>query len=78
MVQLDIGTPGTSREIYSENADDELRVRVPSSAGIFLVGKKTVEEILNVSSCFVNSRTKNVKARWGQLCLEYHNSKNPV
>ena len=27
MVLLDTGTPGTSREIYSEDADDETRTR---------------------------------------------------
>ena len=27
MVLLDIGTPGTSREIYSEDADGEIRTR---------------------------------------------------
>ena len=30
MVLLDTGTPGTSREIYSEDADDETRTRNPS------------------------------------------------
>ena len=30
VVLLDIGTPGTSREIYSEDADDGTRTRNPS------------------------------------------------
>ena len=30
MVLLDIGTPDTNREIYSEDADDETRTRNPS------------------------------------------------
>ena len=30
MVLLDTGTPGTSREIYSEDADGETRTRNPS------------------------------------------------
>ena len=30
MVLLDTGTPGTSREIYSEDADDGTRTRNPS------------------------------------------------
>ena len=30
MVLLDTGTPGTSREIYSEGADGEIRTRNPS------------------------------------------------
>ena len=30
MVLLDTGTPGTSKEIYSEDADDETRTRNPS------------------------------------------------
>ena len=29
MVLLDIGTPGTSREIYNEDADDEAGTRNP-------------------------------------------------
>ena len=29
MVLLDTGTPGTSREIYSEDADGEIRTRNP-------------------------------------------------
>ena len=31
MVLLDTGTPGTNREIYSEDADGETRTRNPSS-----------------------------------------------
>ena len=31
MVLLDTGTPGTSREIYSENVDDGTRTRNPSA-----------------------------------------------
>ena len=31
MVLLDTGTPGTSREIYSEDADGEIRTRNPSA-----------------------------------------------
>ena len=30
VVLLDTGTPGTSREIYSEDADDGIRTRNPS------------------------------------------------
>ena len=30
MVLLDIGTPGTRREIYSEDTDGETRTRNPS------------------------------------------------
>ena len=30
MVLLDTGTPGTSREIYSEDANDETRTHDPS------------------------------------------------
>ena len=30
MVLLDTGTPGTSREIFSEDADDGTRTRYPS------------------------------------------------
>ena len=30
VVLLDTGTPGTSREIFSENADGETRTRKPS------------------------------------------------
>ena len=30
VVLLDTGTPGTSRAIYSEDADDETRIRNPS------------------------------------------------
>ena len=30
MVLLDTGTPGTSREVYSEDADDGTRTRNPS------------------------------------------------
>ena len=30
MVLLDTGTPGSSREIYGEDADDETRTRNPS------------------------------------------------
>ena len=30
MVLLDTGTPGTSREVYSEDADDGIRTRNPS------------------------------------------------
>ena len=30
MVLLDIGTPGTSREIFSEDADDGTRTHNPS------------------------------------------------
>ena len=29
VVQLDTGTPGTSREIYSEDADDGTRTHTP-------------------------------------------------
>ena len=48
MVLLDTGTPDTSGEIYSEDADDgtrfiteELRVRVPSSESDFLNSHKS-------------------------------------
>ena len=30
VVLLDTGTPGTSREIYSEDADGDTRTRIPS------------------------------------------------
>ena len=35
VVLLDTGTPGASREIYSEDADGETRVRVSSSVPNF-------------------------------------------
>ena len=43
MVLLDTGTPGTSREIYSEDADviQGLRVRVSPSADLNIVSLKT-------------------------------------
>ena len=37
MVLLDTGTPGTSREIYSEDADGENRTRNPSVIAFELV-----------------------------------------
>ena len=47
MVLLDTGTPGTSREIYSEDADGETRIRnpldyKPSALAIELYSSKAI------------------------------------
>ena len=44
VVLLDTGTPGTSREIYSEAADGETRTRNPLVFGqlVYGIGSKTL------------------------------------
>ena len=57
MVLMDTGTPGTSREIYSEDADDETRTRNPSvTLAIELYSSKAVaEKELSLSSWCIAS-----------------------
>ena len=42
MVLLDTETPGTSREIYSEDADGEFRTRNPCALAIELYSSKAI------------------------------------
>ena len=53
MVLLDTGTPGTSREIYSEDADGETRTRNPSIINrvLFLITRFDVLTFVFVCVC---------------------------
>ena len=61
MVLLDTGTPGTSREIYSENADGETRtsnpwITKPSALAIKLYSCKAIAgKELSLSSWWIAS-----------------------